>query len=288
MDILFDIATDALMDALKLLPFLFVTYLFIEYLEHKTGDKTHHMIEKSGHFGPIIGALFGVFPQCGFSAAASNLYAGRVITLGTLISIYLSTSDEMLPILISEQAPVITIVKILAVKVIVGMVAGILIDFVHRTLHENEKEPMDIHHLCEHEHCKCETKGILYSAVHHSLEIFAYILVVNFALNLLLTWIGEDALQTFLLNRPVIGELAAGLIGLIPNCVASVVLTQLYLEGVLSAGRMITGLLVSSGVGLFVLFRVNDKKQENWKILGILYAVGVISGLLFELLGITF
>ncbi len=292
-DLICEVALDAVIDSVKLLPFLFLTYLAMEYLEHKTSDKTNRLVERSGKFGPLYGSLLGIVPQCGFSAAATNFYAGRVITLGTLIAIYLSTSDEMLPILISEKVPLLLILKILFVKVAIGMIAGFIIDFVHQKLLRwtHMKDPHhlpDIHHMCEHEHCHCDEKGIFPSALKHTLEIFAYILVISFVLNLVIAYIGEDTLSSFVLNRPVIGELAAGMIGLIPNCAASVVITQLYLEGLLSAGPMMAGLLVSAGVGLLVLFKVNDHPRENLKILGLLYAVGVVSGLLIELIGITF
>lgn len=287
-----EVALDALIDSVKLLPFLFVTYLAMEYLEHKTSDKSNQLVERSGKFGPLYGSLLGIVPQCGFSAAATNLYAGRVITLGTLIAIYLSTSDEMLPILISEKVSIPLILKILFVKVVIGMIAGFAIDFIHqkflRFTHMKDPHHLpDIHHMCEHEHCHCDEKGIFPSALKHTLEIFVYILVISFVLNLVIAYIGEDTLSSFILNRPVIGELAAGLIGLIPNCAASVVITQLYLEGLLSAGPMMAGLLVSAGVGLLVLFKVNDHPRENLKILGLLYAIGVVSGLLIELFGIT-
>lgn len=292
-DLICEVALDAVIDSVKLLPFLFLTYLAMEYLEHKTSDKTNRLVERSGKFGPLYGSLLGMVPQCGFSAAATNFYAGRVITLGTLIAIYLSTSDEMLPILISEKVSLLLILKILFVKVAIGMIAGFIIDFVHQKLLRwtHMKDPHhlpDIHHMCEHEHCHCDEKGIFPSALKHTLEIFAYILVISFVLNLVIAYIGEDTLSSFVLNRPVIGELAAGMIGLIPNCAASVVITQLYLEGLLSAGPMMAGLLVSAGVGLLVLFKVNDHPRENLKILGLLYAVGVVSGLLIELIGITF
>ena len=287
-----EVALDALIDSVKLLPFLFVTYLAMEYLEHKTSDKSNQLVERSGKIGPLYGSLLGIVPQCGFSAAATNLYAGRVITLGTLIAIYLSTSDEMLPILISEKVSILLILKILFVKVVIGMIAGFAIDFIHqkflRFTHMKDPHHLpDIHHMCEHEHCHCDEKGIFPSALKHTLEIFVYILVISFVLNLVIAYIGEDTLSSFILNRPVIGELAAGLIGLIPNCAASVVITQLYLEGLLSAGPMMAGLLVSAGVGLLVLFKVNDHPRENLKILGLLYAIGVVSGLLIELFGIT-
>ncbi|MDE5933015.1 MAG: arsenic efflux protein [Lachnospiraceae bacterium] len=282
-----DIILDTLSDSIKLLPFLFLTYLVMEYLEHKTGRKMQNTIRKSGKWGPVIGGILGAFPQCGFSAAASNLYAGRIITLGTLLSIYLSTSDEMLPVLISENAGIDLIVKILGVKILIGMAAGLIIDFVVRHLSQNREEELQIEHLCEQHHCHCEN-GILKSALHHTIEIFLYLLLISFALNILIDVIGEDFLAGLLLNRPVIGELAAGLIGMIPNCAASVVITQLYLKGILSAGAMMSGLLSGAGVGILVLLRVNDKRKENARIIGLLYAIGVLAGLFVELLGIRF
>lgn len=270
-----EVISDTLIDVIKLLPFLFLTYLAMEYLEHKTGDKAAALVKRAGHFGPVIGGLLGMVPQCGFSTAASNLFAGRVITMGTLIAIYLSTSDEMLPILISEQAPIGVIMKLLLAKAAIGIVAGLLLDLLLRG--KAAAEHHHIHEVCEHEHCGCE-KGIIRSAFSHTVQIAAFILLITFALNLILFWVGEDALANLLLNRPVIGPLLAGLVGLIPNCAGSVAITQLYLEGVLDIGAAMAGLLTGSGVGLLVLFRVNHNRKENLKILGLLYTIGVIAG----------
>lgn len=275
-----DIILDTVLDTVKLVPFLFITYVAMEYLEHKTGDKAEAMVKKAGRFGPVIGGVLGVLPQCGFSAAASNLYAGRVISLGTLLAIYLSTSDEMLPILISEQAPMTTILGILLSKATVGVVAGLVIDFMLRR--KGYEEHQHIHDICEHEHCHCE-KGILKSSISHTLQIAVFILIITFALNLLLYLLGEDALAGFILNRPVLGPVLASLVGLIPNCAGSVVITQLYLQGVISIGAMFAGLLTGSGVGLLILFRVNHDVKENLRILGMLYALGVMGGILAEL-----
>ncbi len=282
-----DVIFDTLSDCVKLLPFLFLTYLAMEYIEHKAGERIQETIKKSGKCGPLIGSILGAFPQCGFSAAASNLYAARIITLGTLISIYLSTSDEMIPILISEQVGASMIWKILGIKILIGMAAGFLIDIVLNMFLKKEKEALQIEQLCEHHHCQCE-KGIVKSALRHTIEIFIYLLLVTFALNILITLIGEDFLANLLLNRPVIGEVIAGLVGLIPNCAASVVITQLYLNGILNEGAMMAGLLVGAGVGILVLLRVNDKPKENVRIIALLYVMGVIAGIIVEMLGITF
>lgn len=274
---------DSLIDSVRLLPFLFLTYLVMEYLEHKAGGKMQAAIRGAGKGGPLIGAVLGIFPQCGFSAAAANLYAGGVITTGTLMAVFLSTSDEMLPIMISENAGVRLIVRVLAVKVIVAVAAGLAIDRVFR---RSGKE-LQIGHLCEQHHCHCEN-GIWRSALHHTAEIFAYILAISLALNLLIAGVGENALGGLILDRPVAGTLLAGLVGLIPNCAASVVITQLYLDGVLGAGAMIAGLLSGTGVGLLVLLRVNDDRRENLRLTGLLYLIGVAAGIAVEMLGVTF
>ncbi len=278
-----DAVTDSFMDSVKLLPFLFLTYLAMEYLEHKAGQKMQETIRSAGRGGPAIGGVLGIFPQCGFSTVASNLYAGRIITTGTLLAIFLSTSDEMLPIMISESVNMSVILKILAVKVVVALAAGFAVDFLCR----RKQRKMQIEHLCEQHHCHCEN-GIWKSAVHHTVEIFLYIMVISLALNLLIGWIGEDVLGSLFLNRPVVGELVAALLGMIPNCASSVAITQLYLNGVLSAGAMIAGLLSGSGVGLLVLFRVNDDHRENCRILGLLYGIGVAGGIAVNWLGIVF
>ena len=275
-----DILLDTIIDGIKLLPFLFLAYLIIELIENKAGEKTTKLIQKSGKFGPVLGSLLGVVPQCGFSAAASNLYAGRIITLGTLISIFLSTSDEMLPILISESAPVSIIIKILLIKVFIGMIAGVIVDlFVkHRELENKD----DIHKLCHDEHCHCEESGILKSAIKHTIQIFIYIFIISLILNYIIHFIGEERLARLIVNVPILGIVISGLIGLIPNCASSVLLTQLYLENILSMGAMIAGLLVNSGIGILILFKVNKNQKENFSILGILYIVGIVSGLVLD------
>ena len=278
---------DSLSDSIKLLPFLFFTYLIMEYLEHMAGDKMQAAIRKSGKGGPIFGSILGAFPQCGFSAAASNLYAGRIITMGTLLSVYLSTSDEMLPILISEKAGVGLILRILGTKIVIGMAAGFAVDIIMNKILKKKNEKLRIEHLCEQHNCHCEN-GILRSTLHHTLEIFIYILLISFVLNFLVAAVGKELLISIMSGRPVIGAVIAGVIGLIPNCAASVVITQLYLEGFLSTGAMMAGLLVGAGVGILVLLRVNDNTKENVRVIALLYGIGVIAGILMELLGISF
>ena len=272
----------SLLDTLKLVPFLFLTYLFMEFIEHKTSNKVKRIVHKSGKAGPFIGGLLGAIPQCGFSASAASLYAGRVVSLGTLIAIFLSTSDEMLPILISEAADVKLILQILGLKVLIGMIAGFVIDFVMHFKKKQETEEFKIHDMCEHGHCHCE-KSIWKSALKHTLQIVLFILIVNLVLNFVIEFVGEDSLKNLFFTKPIIGELISGLVGLIPNCASSVVITQLFLEGVISFGAMMSGLLVGSGVGILVFFKVNESVKDNLKVVALLYAIGVGCGILLGL-----
>ena len=278
-----DVVLDTLVDGVKLLPFLFLTYLAMEYIEHKTTAKTKNTIKKSGKLGPLVGGILGAFPQCGFSTAGSNLYAGRVITLGTLISIYLSTSDEMLPVFLSEKVPMTTILSMIAVKAVIGMVAGFIIDFVIRIRKSSQEQDFTskIGHMCDHDHCHCD-KSIVKSALNHTLTIFAFILVISFLLNTAVFFVGEDSIAGIILDRPVLGSILSGIVGLIPNCAASVVITRLYVEGVISIGATMSGLLVGAGAGLIVLFKENRDIKENIKIVALLYAIGVACGIIID------
>lgn len=280
-----EIVLDTVMDGIRLIPFLFFTYLAMEWLEHKTGDMTRQAVRRSGRFGPLFGAVAGAFPQCGFSAAGSSLYAGRVITLGTLFSIYLSTSDEMLPIMISEAVPVGLIGKTLLCKIAIGLIVGACIDMALRG-RRAERRSAFVGEEDWHSHCSRE-KGIVRSAAAHTLQVTLFILLITFLLNVLLHEVGEDALANLFLQYPVVGELTAGLIGLIPNCASSVMITQLYLQGILHFGAMLSGLLTGSGVGLLVLYRVNHNWKENALITAGLYAVGVVCGVVATAAGMV-
>ncbi len=272
-----------LLDSIKILPFLLIAYLIMEYIEHKTTNKTREAIKKSGRFGPFIGSILGVFPQCGFSVTATNLYAGRVITLGTLFAVYLSTSDEMLPILLSEGVSGPLILKILGIKILIGILAGIIIDLVLNRVNKNKKEESKIESICEHDHCHCE-ESIWKSAIKHTVNVFIFILIITLILNIAIEYIGEDTLAGLISNKPIVSAVIACLVGLIPNCASSVILTQLYLSNVLSLAVMIGGLLVNAGVGLLVLFKVNHNQKENIKIVLGLYAIGVISSIILQVL----
>ena len=245
-----------------------------------------HTIRRAGKVGPFFGGLLGAVPQCGFSAAAAGLYAGRVITLGTLIAVFLSTSDEMLPIMISSGTSPLLIVKILGIKAAIGLVAGFVIDATLRLCHRGkETHTPHIHDHCEHEGCHCE-RGILRSALHHTLHVGLFVVLAVFLLNLGVFFLGHETLENLFSSLPVVGHLIAALVGLIPNCASSVLITELYLEGVISAGCMLSGLLVGSGVGSLVLFRVTRRKRDALLILALLYVIGAVCGVLLDLCGI--
>lgn len=295
-ELIMDSFLDAIVDTVKLVPFLFITYLVMEALERHTEEKSKELIRKEnvGRLGPVFGAVVGIVPQCGFSAAAGSLYAGGLISLGTLLAVFLSTSDEMLPLLISAQVPVLRMVKILAVKALLALLTGMVIDlflrdFHHR--HHQHAQEKHIHDLCEQEHCGCEEEegSVLKSALVHTLHITVFVFLITLVLTLVVEGFGEDVVRDLLTGHPTAGVFLSSLVGLIPNCASSVMLTQLYLDGLIGAGQMLGGLLVSSGVGLLVLFRTNSHHlKENLKITGILYAAGVFWGLVLTFLGVAF
>ena len=276
---------ETFIDVLKLIPFLFLTYLIMEFIENKTSRQARKTIKNSGKWGPLFGSILGIFPQCGFSVSATNLYAARVITLGTLISVYLSTSDEMLPIFISEDVPIEIITKVLLTKLLIGMIAGFLIDLVIRLKNRgNEKNDSKIEEICKNEHCHCKEDGILKSTIKHSLKITLYILIITFLLNTLMHFLGKETIEKVMINQPILGPIVAGIIGLIPNCASSVVITKMYLENMITFGTMMSGLLVGAGIGVAVLFKANKGIKENFKIVCILYAIGVFCGIVLELI----
>ncbi|MCH5264365.1 MAG: arsenic efflux protein [Lachnospiraceae bacterium] len=287
-DILLTIVGEAFVDTVRLLPFLFITYLVMEWLEHRTGSRTQAAIRRAGKAGPFIGGVLGIVPQCGFSVAAANLYAGGVITAGTLIAVFLSTSDEMLPIFLSYSVPIHTILGVLALKMIFAIISGLVLDFLYHKLIRKEIRYKNIHIMCESEHCHCE-EGIFRSALRHTLQIILFIFLITLVLNGLLTGIGAERLSSLVFQMPVLGELLAGLVGLIPNCAASVVITQMYLQGVMGAGPMMTGLLASAGVGVLILCRMNKRHiKQNVLLIIFLYLASVSWGILIDFLGIAF
>lgn len=371
MDLLLHFIEHALEDTLALVPFLFVTYIALEALEHAAGARANAVVRRAGAAGPVTGALLGVVPQCGFSAMAATLYAGRVVTLGTLVAVFLSTSDEMLPMLVAERVDAGLLFRVLGLKVLVALITGALADLAIRALRKNarvhaflrrtvlsvrrdgmEADVVDqmaeggetaehICRLCEQDHCGCShdhvhahgdehghahghehghedadghvagcdhdhgrghghdhghghshaggrfgiVGSIVMSAVSHTVQVSLFIFLVTFALVLVLETVGEDALAAFLSGNQLLAVFASALVGLVPNCSASVVITQLYLEGVLGFAPLMAGLLTSAGVGYLVLFRTNRHPRENAVIVVGLFLVACVWGLVFAALG---
>ncbi|MBR1398627.1 MAG: arsenic efflux protein [Alphaproteobacteria bacterium] len=280
MEDLTDILFETIIDNLKIFPFLLVAYLLLEWLEKKTSPASLAFIRKSGKYGPVVGSLCGIVPQCGFSVMAANFYAAGIITLGTLMAIFLSTSDEMLPILLSQSIPPKIIATILAYKFLCGLIFGSLVDFAGK----NKLNSVAINSLCENEHCRCnEESGILKPAIYHSIKITLFIFAVSFIFNLAMENFADSAEVVAVLKTPLLGEMTSGIIGLVPNCSASIILTQLYIEGAINISTMLSGTLVSGGVGILVLFRVNRHIRENIFIVFLLYLFGVTGGLISNL-----
>lgn len=360
MDLLIDILLDAGKDTLSLVPFLLVTYLALETLEHVAGDHVNGVIKRAGAAGPVVGSLLGIVPQCGFSAMAATLYAGRVVTLGTLVAVFLSTSDEMLPLLLAEQVPVQTMAMLLASKALIALVTGFVVDAAIRGLRRNARahaairrtvlgtaanpahvncahddhtggDIIDevaeagvsadhIHELCERDHCGCDDDEgehghahghdhvdehghhhdhghshshegapvllIIRSAISHTVQVSVFIFLVTLILVAVLETFGESAIEQFLRGNETLAVLGSALVGLIPNCSASVVITQLYLEGALQLAPMLAGTLISAGVGYLVLFRTNRSARENALFLVMMYVIGAGWGLVLSAFGL--
>ncbi len=356
MDLLIDILLDAGKDTLSLVPFLLVTYLALETLEHVAGDRVNGAIKRAGAAGPVVGSLLGIVPQCGFSAMAATLYAGRVVTLGTLVAVFLSTSDEMLPLLLAEQVPVQTMAMLLASKALIALVTGFIVDAAIRGLRRNARahaairrtvlgtaanpahvncahddhtggDIIDevaeagvsadhIRELCERDHCGCDEDedehghdhgradehehhhdhshshegapvlSIIRSAISHTVQVSVFIFLVTLILVAVLETFGESAIEQFLRGNETLAVLGSALVGLIPNCSASVVITQLYLEGALQLAPMLAGTLISAGVGYLVLFRTNRSARENAVFLVMMYVIGAGWGLILSACGL--
>ena len=270
--------TEFLLDNLLLLPFLFVTYLVLELMEARAGGALERGLGRARRLGPLFGALAGTFPQCGFSAAAASLYAGGAVTAGTLVAVFLSTSDELLPVLLSEKAPIGLLCRIVGVKVVAGVVVGFAVN-VALSLMGKGAPKLHVDELCAHSRCSCrERKGVLVPALVHTIEIFAFILLISGLVEITLHFVGENGLRNLVLNEPWLGEAVAGLLGLIPNCAVSVSGAQIFLKGGMSAGALMAMSLTGSGVGLLVLFRTNRHWRENVAILAVVYISGVLLG----------
>lgn len=268
-----ELILEAIIDTLKLMPFLFVSFILMELIEHKLTNT--NKLRKMNKFGPLAGSILGLIPQCGFSVVSSNLYVARAITLGTLFSVYLTTSDEMLPILIANQADIGVIGKLLLTKFILGLSFGILVDLIYKTKLNNH-----INDLCDNDHCHCND-GIIKSSIIHTLKISLFILITNILLNLV---VDKEALTNFINNNQVLSPILSSLVGLIPNCASSVVITELYLQNVIPFGSCISGLLCGSGLGLLILFKQNKNLKENIIILLTLVAFSSICGIILNLI----
>ncbi len=279
------ILLDTLLDSLKILPFLFLAFVIIELLEHRAGGKFGHFFARAGKAGPLAGALLGCVPQCGFSVMCANLYAGGAVTLGTLIAVFLSTSDEAVILLAAAPERFPALLRLLLCKVLIAVAAGYAVDFFNRKKQTQGTEKL--RELCDHAHCGCgEHHGIWIPALLHTVKVFGFLLLFTLLLNFAVALLGRARLEAILLHDSVFQPFAAALIGFLPNCAASVLLTQLYLEGTLGFGAVVAGLCTGAGAGLLVLFRENRNIKENLKIMGILYAVAVVSGVALQLAGV--
>ena len=274
-----DVLLDGLIDTLKLLPYLLVTFIILEFIEHKLSKKNQKILTKNQKIGPLVGSVLGALPQCGFSTMAANLFSARVITMGTLIAVFLSTSDEMLPIMLSEKTNIKLVLGIIEFKVVAGIIIGFIIDLIYRKKEEQE----EIHELCEHDHCHCKKKNIIISSIIHTLKIGLFVLIANLLIGIIIYKVGEDNVSNLLLNKNILTYFVSSLIGLIPNCAGSVIITELYLSNLITIGTLLAGLLTGSGLGILLLFRTNKNLKENITVLSLIYFIGVIIGIIVDL-----
>lgn len=325
MELFADVLVDSVADTIKLIPFLLLTYIAMEALEHGTAGTAERLIARADKSGPVVGAALGALPQCGFSAMAATLYAGRVISAGTLVAVILSTSDELIPVFMANRVSFGQMAAIVGTKVLIGMVVGLVVDVILRALHRAGDGHPHIAELCARAHCHCGDADlrepsdhghahahdyvhthdhghahdhdhaghgrwwhIVHSALIHTGEVSLFIFGITLVFGLAIELLGQEALAGALGTHPVRAVFLSALIGLIPNCGASVAISQLYIDGTLATGPMLAGLLVSGGMGLLVLFRTNYDQYQNVEIAAFVYAVGVTCGLVASALGIVF
>lgn len=288
MELILDVLLDALIDGAKMLPFLYLAYLLIEWLERNHGQRIENALAGGGRWGFVPGAVLGCVPQCGFSAVAANFYASRVITPGTLLAVFVATSDEAIPLLAAEPGMWGTLAVLLVLKVILGMAAGFVLDVPLRWVlpqslyggYAGHADEVDCHE--EHE----EHSGIFLAALRHTLEIFAFILLFSFLIGLVFELVGEGAITALLGRMGPFQPMVAALIGLVPNCAASVLLAQLYMQGAITFGSLMAGLTAGAGIGLAVLWRVNPSWKQNLFMTGLLWAAGAAVGIVLQFLPI--
>ena len=284
MHIMEHVLEHALEDTIKLLPFLFLTYLAMEYIEEKGSEKTYRLLHGNGKRGPVIGGLLGIIPQCGFAAISASLYAGGVITVGTMVAVLLSTSDEMLPLLISGRAATKDILFIIIMKVLIGICAGICVDIFVRKINYGKQKGLHIYEICERDHCHCEEGSLVKAALIHCVKIAGFIFVFSVVTGLIVEIVGADTIMASASKYQMLSIVLVALVGLIPNCATSVAITTFYLEGIISIGSMFAGLLSCSGMGLVVLFRTNRNWKKNVQILTGLYIISILGGIFMEIM----
>lgn len=280
-----DIILDALIDSAKMIPFLFLAFLLMEFIEHKASEHLENILKRTGKgrfIGSAAGALLGCIPQCGFSVAAANFFSGRLITMGTLAAVFISTSDEAIPVLLAHPDRIADILPLLVTKVIVAIVVGMLIDIIGHLKKSFREEDPNYEEFCSD--CGCGSHGIWYSALKHTIKILIFILIVNLILGFIMGIAGKDAIAAVIDKTGVFQPLMTAIIGLIPNCAASVLITELYCDGILSFGSAIAGLISSAGIGIAVLFRTNKNMKENFTVLGIVILTGFAAGTLFNII----
>ncbi len=279
-----DIILDAVIDSAKMIPFLFLAFLLMEFIEHRAGEKLEGLLRRTGggrFIGSFAGAVLGCIPQCGFSVAASNFYSGRLITMGTLIAVFVSTSDEAIPVLLAHPDKISAILPLLLTKMIIAVAVGLIVDIIDHMRRSFREEEPDFEEFCSE--CGCGSHGIWYSAMKHTFKILIFILIVNLILGFVMGIAGKEAISVAVEKTGFFQPVITAIVGLIPNCAASVLITELYCEGILSFGSAISGLISSAGIGLAVLFRANKKMKENFAVLGIVLAAGIAAGTIFNL-----
>lgn len=286
-EIILHILKHTIIDTFKMLPFLFLAYFLIEYIEYKKSHTIENILSNTGKFGFVVGSLLGCVPQCGFSVLAANFYAGRIITTGTIVSVFVSTSDEAIPVLLSNPESSDIVLKLIIVKIIAALIAGFLTDlFLSRSFNKNDAPLHEQIHEDICTDCDCEKHGILYGALRHTVSIYIFIFIISLILNTAIEFLGHERLASLLLTGSVFQPVIAAIIGLIPNCASSVVLTELLMSGAISFGSAVSGLCAGAGVGILVLFKANRQKKENICVVLIVALTGIITGLILQALGV--